>query len=159
MKSTEASSALLELLRPITDSVAQLDLSDPAAAKAELDAHFDVANLSELRALVRSGVEAGWLAEFENGGIRYGRVVKAGAANELGIDAVHMDKPGPGHEHPRGEVDLCFSVSGEPTFDGNPEGWTVYGPKSWHVPTVEGGVMDILYFLPGGEIRFGPKDA
>jgi hypothetical protein len=35
----------------------------------------------------------------------------------------------------------------------------VYPPKSWHVPTVEHGVMDILYFLPGGAITFEPKPA
>jgi len=27
------------------------------------------------------------------------------------------------------------------------------------VPTVTGGAMDILYFLPGGAIRFEPKPA
>jgi hypothetical protein len=68
-----------------------------------------------------------------------------------------MAKPGPGHTHPNGEIDLCFAVSGAPRFDGNAPGWTVYPPNSWHVPTVEGGVMDILYFLPGGAIRFEPK--
>ncbi|HJL17019.1 MAG TPA: DUF4863 family protein, partial [Sandaracinaceae bacterium LLY-WYZ-13_1] len=73
------------------------------------------------------------------------------------IDCVHMDRPGPGHTHPNGEIDLCFAVRGEPTFDGHPPGWTVYPPGSWHVPTVEGGVMDILYFLPGGAIRFEPN--
>ena len=39
-------------------------------------------------------------------------------------------------------------------FDGHAEGWTVYPSGSWHVPSVAGGVMDILYFLPGGAIRF-----
>ena len=57
---------------------------------------------------------------------------------------------------------LCFAlttVDGAPTFDGHPPGWTVYPPGSWHVPTVAGGVMDILYFLPGGAIRFEPQPA
>ena len=60
--------------------------------------------------------------------------------------------------HPNGEVDLCFTVDGNPTFDGNAPGWTVYEPGSWHVPSVADGVMDILYFLPGGAIKFGPKE-
>ena len=68
-----------------------------------------------------------------------------------------MDKPGPGHEHPAGEFDLCFAVDAGARFDDRPEGWTVYPPGSWHVPTVTGGRMDILYFLPGGKIRFGPR--
>ena len=70
-----------------------------------------------------------------------------------------MSAPGPGHTHPNGEIDLCFAVDGAPTFDGHPPGWTVYPPGSWHVPTVAGGVMDILYFLPGGAIRFEPQPA
>ena len=64
---------------------------------------------------------------------------------------------GMAHTHPGGEFDLCFAVSGSPTFDGRPEGWTVYAPGSWHVPTVQGGVMDILYFLPAGAMKFGPQ--
>ena len=38
------------------------------------------------------------------------------------------------------------------------------GPTVWDrnqatstVPTVEGGSMNILYFLPGGAIEFGPR--
>ncbi len=65
-----------------------------------------------------------------------------------------MKGVGPGHTHERGEVDLCFVVDGDPRFDGNPAGWTVYPPGSWHRPTVTGGAMDILYFLPDGAIRF-----
>ena len=39
-------------------------------------------------------------------------------------------------------------------FDGNAPGWVVYGRGSAHVPTVTGGEMLILYFLPGGAIEF-----
>ena len=56
-------------------------------------------------------------------------------------------------------MDLCFALDGDPTFDGNPPGWTVYGPESWHVPTVADGTMAILYFLPGGAIRFEERPA
>jgi len=69
-----------------------------------------------------------------------------------------MTEPGPGHAHPRGEVDLCMAIEGDPRFDGRKEGWTAYAPGSWHIPTVQGGRMAILYFLPGGEIRFGPRN-
>jgi len=67
---------------------------------------------------------------------------------------VIMDGPGPGHTHPKGEVEICFVLDGEPRFDGNPPGWTVYPPGSWHIPTVSGGKMAILYFLPEGAMRF-----
>ncbi|MEM9862207.1 MAG: DUF4863 family protein [Myxococcota bacterium] len=157
---TEVSKAsLLELLAPITDALAAANLDDPDALKATLDARFPAGGerFEAVRALLRKGVENGTFAERENAGIRFGRVRKAEDENALGVECVHMDQPGPGHTHPTGEVDLCFAVSGRPSFDGHPEGWVVYGPGSWHVPTVAGGAMDILYFLPGGQIRFEAK--
>ena len=150
--------ALDAALAPILEVVRGIDPSD-GDARADLATRlpFDGELVQRLQRLVREGVEAGWLASRENGGIRFGRVRKAAEEGDLSIDCVHMDRPGPGHTHPNGEIDLCFAVSGEPTFDGQPPGWTVYPPGSWHVPTVAGGVMDILYFLPGGAIRFEPK--
>jgi len=155
MTDTERFDAALE---PVLAVVRTIDPADPGA-KAKLDAElpYDSAAITALRRVVREGVDEGWLAPRENGGIRFGRVLKGERDDDLSVDCVHMDKPGPGHTHPNGEVDLCFAVSGDPTFDGQAPGWTVYPPGSWHVPTVAGGVMDILYFLPGGAIRFEPK--
>lgn len=144
-------------LAPVLEVVRGIDPEDPNA-KQRLDAAlpFDGEVVRAVRDVVRTGVEEGWLATRESGGVRFGRVQKAASDDALSIDCVHMDGPGPGHTHPKGEVDLCFAVSGSPTFDGAPPGWTVYPPGSWHVPTVRGGAMDILYFLPGGAIRFEP---
>ena len=140
--------------------VSRVDPNDPeAASKLALELPADGPALSELRKLVRRGVEERWLADRENAGVRYSRVKKAQSADELSVDCVNMSVPGPGHAHPNGEIDLCFAVSGEPRFDGKAPGWTVYPAGSWHVPTVTGGEMDILYFLPGGAIQFGPKPA
>ncbi len=127
--------------------------------KAALDAAYPLEGpaVCRLRSLVRAGVEAGVLAPREQDGVRFGRLIKAKSPEEISLDCVHMSTPGPGHTHPQGEIDLCFAVSGAPTFDGQAPGWTVYEPGSWHVPTVAGGVMDILYFLPGGAIRFEAK--
>ena len=96
-----------------------------------------------------------------NSGVRFSRVLKAGPTAALSIDAVQMSGPGAAHTHPAGEIDLCFAVDGDPRFDGAKEGWVVYRPNTWHVPTVQGGAMDILYFLPQGQMRFGdcPPDA
>ena len=52
------------------------------------------------------------------------------------------------------EIDLCLALEGSPTFDGRPPGWLVLPPGSRHVPTVTGGDMAILYFLPDGAITF-----
>ena len=150
--------SLEQALAPVLTVVASVDPADPGAREAlEAALPFDGEAVCALRDAVRAGVADGTLASREAGGGRFGRVRKAASDDELSIDCVHMDQPGPGHTHPNGEIDLCFAVSGEPTFDGRPPGWTVYAPGSWHVPTVAGGVMDILYFLPGGAIRFEPK--
>lgn len=149
--------ALLAALQPVLDVVRTVDPRDPAAAARTLDERLppDGEVLRGIRALVRAGVEARWICERENGSVRWSRVAKD--AGGLSIDAVHMSTDGAAHTHPGGEIDLAFAVSGEPRFDGRPAGWTVYPPGSWHVPTVEGGAMDILYFLPGGAIQFGPR--
>jgi hypothetical protein len=145
-------------LEPILEHLAAFDVSkNDAAASLEARFPFEGESVQAIRVLVREGVEAGWLAPREDRGIRFGRLRKAANPNDLSVDCVHMNKPGPGHTHPNGEVDLCFRVDEAPTFDGHPEGWVVYPPNSWHVPTVADGVMDILYFLPGGAIRFEPK--
>ena len=151
---------LAAALEPVLSVVRTVDPSDSHAAEA-LAAALPVEGetLVSLRRVVREGVVAGWLAQRENGGIRFGRVHKSEGPGDLGIECVHMDKAGPGHTHPAGEINLCFAVSGEPTFDGASPGWIAYPPGSWHVPTVAGGVMDILYFLPGGAIRFESKPA
>ena len=64
-----------------------------------------------------------------------------------------MSRPGPGHIHPEGEIDLLIPLSGEPSFDGSSTDWVVYPPGSWHVPTVADGEMLILYFLPQGAFQ------
>jgi hypothetical protein len=150
---------LVAALAPVVAHVRGIDPSHPdAAARLGRELPLDAPEMVALAALVREGVEAGWLCEKEAGGVRFSRVAKAEhpGTSPHSLDAVHMTGPGPGHEHPQGEIDLCFAVTGAPTFDGHPAGWVVYPPGSWHVPTVEGGAMDILYFLPDGAIRFGP---
>lgn len=157
--SMESTKALSTLLAPISAFIQTLDISSPSDCQSALNERFPICEetLSQIRHLLRAGIETKELAPKEHGGIRFGRLHKANGKNDIGIEIVHMAKAGPGHSHPRGEFDLCFAVDGKPTFDGNPEGWTVYGAQSWHVPTVEGGAMDIIYFLPGGEIRFEAK--
>lgn len=155
---------LLAALQPILDHLRRVDPSAPdfdaQARGQQLQQEFPLEGpeLSQIRILVEAGLEEGWLCPRESGGVRFGRLVRAShATHGYAIDAVDMSGPGPGHTHPRGEIDLCLPLDGQPTFDGRAPGWTLYGPDSWHVPTVAGGRMAILYFLPGGEIRFEPK--
>ena len=113
----------------------------------------------EFQALARAcedGVREGWLAEREAGGIRYGRVIKAGPETHgFSVDVVEMDNvKGPHHRHPNGEVDMIVPQGGEAEFDGHGEGWVVYPPDSAHHPTVAGGKAIVLYLLPEGAIEF-----
>lgn len=147
------------LLQPLLVFMGDLDPADPRAAE-RLEAHFPLVGggLEAIAAAFDEGLADNWLCHRDGGpGVSYSRVRKALGPEDLSVDAVRMSGPGPGHTHPAGEFDLCFAAEGEPTFDGRPPGWTVYPPGSWHVPTVAGGTMNILYFLPGGAITFGPE--
>jgi len=148
-----------QVLLPIIEVLKTIDPSAPDATERlqQLLPLTDPRVLAARR-LVVEGLEAGWLAPKEAGGVRFGRVAKPTEDTaSFSIDAVDMSGPGPGHLHPFGEFDLSFALDGDPTFDGHPEGWLVLPPGSWHVPTVTDGRMGILYFLPEGAIQFGPR--
>jgi hypothetical protein len=150
--------ALHAALAPVLEVGASIDPASPEAATSLAERlPLDGPALVALGAALRAAIHERAVADRESGGVRFSRLKKAANEGELSVDVVHMSSPGPGHTHPNGEIDLCFAVSGEPRFDGRAPGWTVYPPGSWHVPTVEGGAMDILYFLPGGAIRFEAK--
>ena len=146
--------AFVSLVTPLVQKLAGRDLGDAKALRSQLEQELPLGDalVASVRAAAEEGMREGWLLPKENAGIKFGRVAK----DVLGysIDAVWMQGPGPKHRHPDGEIDLCFALDGEPRFDGNPQGWTVYGPDSTHVPTVRGGTMLILYFLPDGKIEF-----
>jgi len=148
---------LIEALGFVLELVKTLDPADPdTLSRLQAALPLDDPRMIELAALVRSGIDAGWLCEKQANGVRFSRPAAPTHPRTapLSIDAVQMSGAGPGHLHPTGEIDLCFAVEGEPRFDGNAPGWTVYPPGSWHIPTVSGGSMDILYFLPQGALEF-----
>jgi hypothetical protein len=109
-----------------------------------------------LAASCRAGVAAGWLADREGGGIKYGRIFKpADDLHGFSVDVVDMqDIAGPHHTHPLGEIDLVMPLDGDAHFDGHPAGWCVYPPGSAHCPTVSQGRALVLYLLPQGKIQF-----
>ncbi len=114
------------------------------------------ATFTALNAACQVGVAAGWLCDREGGGIRYGRIFKAGPDLQgFSVDVVDMrDVSGPHHVHPLGEIDLIMPVEGDARFDGRPAGWLVYPPGSAHRPTVSRGRALVLYLLPDGQIQF-----
>ncbi|MCA8941730.1 MAG: DUF4863 family protein [Planctomycetes bacterium] len=141
-------------LAPLVEAFDGVDLSDGKAAAAAIEARIPYASatVTRIRDLANEGYEAGWLTPNENGPLRFGRVAKD--LDGYSVDAVCMDSTGPKHRHPKGEISLCFVRDGEPRFDGHAAGWVVLPTDSTHVPTVRGGTMLILYFLPGGEVEW-----
>lgn len=109
-----------------------------------------------IAALCRSGIAEGWLCAREAGGIRFGRPIKPSPRTQgFSVDVVEMQSVvGPHHRHPHGEIDMVIPLDPDARFDGQPQGWTVYGPDSAHRPTVDGGKAIILYLLPEGAIQF-----
>lgn len=101
-------------------------------------------------------IRDGWMCSRKHGGIRFGRVIKPGAATDgFSVDVVHMqDIAGPHHRHPLGEIDMIMPISPSARFDGRGAGWLVYGPDTAHSPTVSEGEALVLYLLPQGEIEF-----
>ncbi|MBL8751281.1 MAG: DUF4863 family protein [Planctomycetes bacterium] len=144
----------VQLLTPVATALRGIDVDHAdAAAAVERAVPFAGPLVAALRAAAVASIGSEWLLPKSNAGIRFGRAAKDLAG--FSVDAVLMDVPGPRHRHPNGEIDLCFTTKGDARFDGQPEGWVVYGRGSAHVPTVRGGEMLILYFLPGGAIEFG----
>ncbi|MGQ0552937.1 MAG: 4-hydroxylaminobenzoate lyase [Planctomycetota bacterium] len=151
------SAALLAQLEAPMRAAAGAKLADPAAARAALARAFphDGPEGRALRATLLAAVQAGTICDRGKDAIRYSRLAKPEATpHALSVDFVWMTGPGISHRHPRGEVNLCYAVEGDPRFDGQPEGWVVFPPGSEHVPTVSGGRMLIVYFLPGGAVEW-----
>ena len=148
--------ALLAACAPLLARLESLDANDPAACEQALAA----ADTGAIEAAVRRAHAEGWATPREAGGVRYGRLAKAGPDTRgFSIDIVEMSGPASGaHTHPNGEFDLSFPLDGAPRFDGRGGRWLLYPPGSRHVPTVTGGQMLIMYFLPGGAIRFDPDN-
>lgn len=124
----------------------------------ELNTAFpaDGAYVHQLFDACRQAIAAGVMCNREAGGIKFGRVVKPGAATAgFSVDVVDMDNiAGPHHRHPNGEIDLVMPLSGDAKFDGRGAGWLVYGADSAHSPTVSHGRALVLYLLPEGSIEF-----
>lgn len=114
------------------------------------------ATYQALKSACEAGVAAGWLANREGGGIKYGRIFKpADDLHGFSVDVVDMkDIAGPHHVHPTGEIDLIMPIDDSARFDGRPAGWLVCPPGSAHPPTVTGGRALVLYLLPQGQIQF-----
>jgi len=153
MNDTLNKDEFVAMLRPLAEALRAVDVdAADASQQAERAAAFGGDTIATIRKAALAHLDSEWLMPKEAGGVRFGRVAKELCG--YSVDCVYMSGPGPRHRHPNGEIDLCFATKGEARFDGQAEGWVVYGRESEHVPTVTDGEMLILYFLPGGAIEF-----
>lgn len=147
--------SLIAALAPICRTVASLDLAQPAQAEAALRDAVAPEAIAEIGAMLSAAFDAGWLCPKGGPEVFFGRLAKPSpATGGASIDAVEMGGPALEHVHPKGEVSLCFARSGTPRFDGRGPGFVVLPPGSRHVPTVTGGRMLIVYFLPDGAMEW-----
>ena len=162
---------VMDLLPPMLAKVAELDPAsagdDPARARllAALEEAFpaDGESVRTLGEAIAAGVADGSICNRGDDNARFSRIAKAGEATHgLSIDVVSLQGPALEHTHPKGEVTLGFAATeadGAARFDGHPPGWVFMPPGSRHVPTVEGGRMFLIYFLPDGAVTWHPESA
>lgn len=137
--------------RPL-DSELEKDLNDRYGAATD--------GYAELLRLLRIGIDEGWAcyAEIDGPDYRRGRLAKPtpetqGFSVESGM---LKDVLGNYHRHPLGEINMIGPVDPTGRFCGYGAGWKVFEPNSQHYPTVSGGKVTMLFFLPGGEIEYMP---
>lgn len=165
-----AAQRLEDLLVPVLTKVEQLrpqERSDPLSIEAllvELRRAFpyEGETVQAIGAAIADGIADGSLCNRGEATARFSRVAKPGQLGpDLSVDVVSLEGPALAHTHPQGEVTLGFpssgSDSGDVAFDGHPPGWVFMPPGSRHTPTVTGGRMDLLYFLPGGAVQWHPE--
>jgi len=140
--------AIWNQLDPVVEHLSQLDLADAPAVQRSLTERFG--EMPELQQLCRENIEE--LCPKEAGTTRFGRLAKD--RNGFSIDTVVSSGRGMEHTHPKGEINFCFALEGEPRFDGDGPGWIVYSPDTRHPANVEGGTMFMIYFLPEGAIEW-----
>lgn len=117
----------------------------------------------ELRRLLRIGIEEGWAcyAEIDGPDYRRGRLAKPSAdTHGFSVETGMLkDVLGNYHRHPLGEINMIAPVDSTGCFCGHGAGWKVFPPESQHYPTVTGGKVTMLFFLPSGQIEYMPPPA
>jgi hypothetical protein len=155
-----AQAELVEAIEALLPAVSASHAASPRDAEASLERAHPASGpaIARVERLARRGVAEGWLLPRRGGpAVRFGRLAKDLRGHS--VDFVLMSGAAAGHTHTNGEINFGWRWSGEPTFDGHPPGWVVFAPGSHHVPTVAGGEMLLLYFLPGGAVTWDPPPA
>lgn len=147
---------LIATLRPVLEAVADLDLHHPDLAVDHLRQRLPRATMDAVtEALLAAHADRALTPRQATPTLWFGRVAKASEATcGLSVDVVDMRGAGAAHTHPQGEVSWCIPMEDAPRFEGAADGWVVMPPGSQHTPTVTGGRMLIVYFLPEGALTW-----
>ncbi|MEJ8859156.1 DUF4863 family protein [Variovorax robiniae] len=150
-----------ELLQAVYDLLAFIgDQPLGPELEARLNDHYGPRSerYAELLKLLRLGIEEEWACYSEITGPDYrrGRIAEASALTHgFTVESGRLSNVlGNYHRHPRGEINMIGPVDATGKFCGNGAGWKVFPPNSSHFPTVTGGTVTMLFFLPGGEIEY-----
>ncbi len=115
-------------------------------------------NYATLLRLLRQGIVEGWACYDEISGPDYrrGRIAEASAITHgFTVESGMLtDVLGNYHRHPLGEINMIGPVDATGQFCGSGAGWKVFPPDSSHYPTVTGGAVTMLFFLPDGLIEY-----
>lgn len=143
-------------LGPVIDAAARRPWDDALAAWLTETFPPGGPVFERIREAVADGVERGWMGLQGDDNRKGARVVEPTPDTRgYSVDVVEIaDIVGPHHSHPRGELCAVIAVTPGARFDGNPEGWAVYPPGSAHYPSAEGGRLQVMFLLPGGEIAY-----
>ena len=159
---------LKKLLSPLLARVAELAPAtrttgaQVAELEAVLEQEFPYAGevVQAIGREIARGVGEGWLCNRGPDDARFSRLAKpTEETHGLSVDVVSMSGKAIDHTHPQGEVTIGFPAQGTIdeaalSFDGRPCGWVFMPPASRHIPTVRGGKMNLIYFLPEGSVQW-----
>ena len=145
--------SLIASLAPVFKELRACDLDRADYVERYLATRFPLGGgvSRAVREACEAGLAAGWLGRSEGETPTSTRVLKPG---EFAVDILVLKGTGPAHAHPSGEVNLCFALEGDPTYDGHPPGWVVLRPDSAHAPQVRAGTMLVVTLLPRGDIEW-----
>jgi hypothetical protein len=150
--------ALIKAVHELLDFVGGKPLN--AELETQLNDRYGASTerFNTLLTLLRAGIDEGWAcyAEIDGPDYRRGRIAQASdATHGFTVESGKLrNVKGNFHRHPRGEINMIAPVDPTGQFCGTGAGWRVFEPDSSHYPTVTGGTVTFLFFLPGGSIEY-----
>ncbi|EFQ31135.1 p-hydroxylaminobenzoate lyase [Colletotrichum graminicola] len=146
------------------------DLTPGKALESRLNKYYGPGNhfYEDFCALIKQGLEEGWVAQTEIEGRKYRRgkiALPSAETRYFSITTVYMDSKeeykGQYHSHPYGEINCVVQLDPDAELRGmqgwQGAGWTSPGPGTHHYPEVRKGALVALFFLPAGRISYNAE--